>query len=295
MPVESPSGTATVLGAGTRIVGELDSSEDLVLAGAFEGTLRVQRALRIMPEANVQGEIDAERVLVLGRVQGRLHARERVEIRTGAVVSGDIVAPDIRVHEGVVLNANVRMSGPPAPPRQYLVPALLRSYDKVPSEKLEAAERAAEGFLRSHGFELETRAKRPDRSGTLRPIFRSREPLPYDELKRQLEQVELALQSAVSTADGSLHPQATGLQGTGTSGARELAQALAGMRRAAWAVGPVAVTRFEENPGTMHLAVHVRRGSMPQQPKPGDAPDPAHLLTSLQKVQHELLDDLGSL
>ncbi|HZM16343.1 MAG TPA: polymer-forming cytoskeletal protein [Candidatus Krumholzibacteria bacterium] len=281
---------ATVLSAGTRAVGELHSSDDLVLVGSFEGRLRVDRALRIMPEGRLQGEVQAERILVLGQTQGSLHAQQRIEIKPGAVVSGEVVAPQIRIHEGVILNAKVHMSGPVGPPRHYLLPALLKSYAEGPREDLEETEQAAENFLRGMGFDLETRAERADRSGALRPIFRCREPLPYPKLRERLQRVEQALRAASAPAAAGATPEAP-LQVTGTGGAREVAQALARLRRAALVVGPVALVRLDENPGDLHLSVRVRR-TLPESAGV-DGPDPATLLLSLQKLQHELLDELG--
>lgn len=281
-------GVATVLSPGTRAVGELHSVDDLVLAGIFEGKLRVEKSLRIMPEARVEGEVMAERILVLGRMQGSLHALQRIEIKPGAVVGGEVVAPQIRIHEGVILNAKVHMTGPPAPvgpPRHYLLPTLLRSYGDVPREDMEQAERATESFMRSMGFELETRAERADRSGALRPIFRSREPVPYMRLRESMQSMEHALQAATA-----IDPQDPPVQGTGAAGAREVASALGRMRRAALVVGPVALTHLDENPGASHLAV--RRRTLPEAAA-ADSPDPASLLVSLQKLQRELLDGLG--
>lgn len=315
-PKEDPApslGVATVLSAGTRAVGEMHAKEDLVLAGSFEGRLLVERALRIMPEARLDGEVRAERILVLGHTQGKLLAQQRIEIKAGAVVTGEVAAPQIRIHEGVILNARVHMSGAAAPAgaaaeaaaprgaraevavrtaapaagpsRHYLLPALLRSSDDTPREDIEQAERATEKFLRSLGFELETRAARPDRTGSLRPIFRCAEPMPYATLRERLQNVEEALRFA---AAASSEPP---LQGTGTAGAHEVALALARLRRAALVVGPVALLRADENPGDLHLAVRVQR-PLPET-SAADSPDPASLLLSLQKIQHELLDELG--
>ena len=155
----------------------------------------------------------------------------------------------------------------------------------APNEDIEHAERATENLLRGLGFELETRAARPDRTGSLRPIFRSAEPLPYAALRERLQRLEQALRFAASeTAEPPL-------QGTGTSHAHEVATALARLRHAALVVGPVALVRRDENPGDLHLAVRVRQ-PLPE-PNASDNPDPASLLLSLQKMQHELMDELG--
>jgi hypothetical protein len=164
------------------------------------------------------------------------------------------------------------------------LPALLKTYDAAALEDVEGVEHAAEVLLRAIGFELETRARHPDKRGILRPIFRSAEPMQYGKLRERMERVVTALQSVATPA---LEEEAP-LQATGAAGARELAQALARLRRVALVVGPVALTSFEENAGAHRVAVYVRRNSLPDDP-----PDPGQLLISLQKLQQELLAELG--
>jgi cytoskeletal protein CcmA (bactofilin family) len=272
------------------VVGEFESNADLVLSGTINGHLRVQRDLRIMSEATVDGEVEAERIMVMGTVTGTLTGLRSIEICSGAVVTGDVVTPRIQVHEGVLLNANVHMAGPPAPPRHYLLPALLKSYAQAPQQAMEETERAAETLLGALGFELETRAQRVDKSGTLRPIFRSRDAVPYRKLRENVAKLARVLRSAAGDADPALRAEMP--QGTGASGARELANALSRLRRAALVVGPVAMTRFDENPGAQHLAVYERTNSLPEAIG-GPPPDPAGLLMSLQQAQHDILNEIG--
>jgi hypothetical protein len=170
------------------------------------------------------------------------------------------------------------------PTRHYLLPALLKTYEAADLEDVEGVEHAAEVLLRALGFELETRAKHPDKRGILRPIFRSAEPMQYGKLRERMERVATALQSVATPASEDEAP----LQATGAAGARELGQALALLRRVALVVGPVALTSFEENAGAHRVAVYVRRNSLPEDP-----PDPGQLLISLQKLQQELLAELG--
>jgi cytoskeletal protein CcmA (bactofilin family) len=283
-------GVATVLSAGTRATGELHSTEDVVLVGSFEGKLRIERSLRVMPEARIDGEVQAERILVLGTTDGLLHATQRIEMRAGAVVSGEVVAPQIRMQEGVILNARVHMSGPPGPSRHYLLPTYLRIYDDATPQELEEAEQATEKFLRQHGFELEARAEHADASGALRPIFRSRDALNYRTLRERLSRVESALRAATESSAGPGASESP-LQGTGSAGAAEVVQALSRLRRAALAVGPVAMTRLDENPGERHLALRLPPSPLPEGTA-GESPDPGSLLVSLQKLQREILHDL---
>ena len=301
-----------------HVEGEVHAERILVL-GHMQGRLLAQQRIEIKAGAVVSGEVMAPQI----RIHEGVLLNAKVHMGP-ASVAGPAAAPAAAAASGPAARlAAVAAPGPVAaatpgtpagpsarsgaapemmaawgagpgvavgaapvgPSRHYLLPTLLRSLGDAPYEDIEHAERATENFLRGLGFELETRAARPDRTGSLRPIFRSAEAVPYATLRERLQRVEHALRAAASES-----PEPP-LQGTGSAGAREVVMALARLRRAALVVGPVALVRRDENPGNLHLAVRAR----PPWPETGtgDSPDPASLLLSLQKMQHELLDDLG--
>ncbi|MCA1582392.1 MAG: polymer-forming cytoskeletal protein [Acidobacteria bacterium] len=107
---------ATVLGAGTRFVGELFGDEDIVVNGRFHGTLRVDRRVTIGPDGDVEGEIYARQVIVGGRVKGDVHAAERAELTSSGAVEGSVHAPKVVIAEGARLEGSVAMSGEKAAP-----------------------------------------------------------------------------------------------------------------------------------------------------------------------------------
>lgn len=288
---QSNANTATVFSSGTRIVGTLESIENIVLAGAVEGNIRTERSVHLTPESRVHGNIDAAEVLVLGEVEGEIHATQRIEIRAGAIVSGKILAPQVRIHEGVILNAEVRMSGPDTAQRHYLLPTLLKTYDRNTNpQALEEAERAAERLLQSLGFEMETRPRTTDKTDTVRPIYRLREPMGYPQLRKHLGEVERVLQG-LSEEIADTPPGAVDAT-TGADSKRQLAAALANLRSAALLVGPVVVTRFETD-GKPKLSVRVRPDSLPDHSAAG-TPDPSQLLMSMQRVQTEVVQSLDA-
>jgi cytoskeletal protein CcmA (bactofilin family) len=57
--------------------------------------------------ALVQGNIFGVRVLVAGRVEGNVHASERVELHSGADVHGDIVYAQIGIEHGARLSGKL--------------------------------------------------------------------------------------------------------------------------------------------------------------------------------------------
>ena len=49
-------------------------------------------------------------VVICGRVDGQIHATERVELRHTAQVTGDIVAPRLIIHQDAVIKGSVDLS-----------------------------------------------------------------------------------------------------------------------------------------------------------------------------------------
>jgi len=299
-------GTATILSPTARLVGELSTEDEIVLSGSFEGTLRTTRNVQVATTGRMLGEIHAESVLILGQVQGPVTAIDRIELQGGAVVNGDLSAQRVRIHDDVIFNGNCRITGPEAARKQYLVPALVQVFGTpAPSNVLSRVETAAENLLQEFGFDVELRPERPsDGSQTLRPIFRSREALPYARLRERLRSVEQALQTAASpdaprerrfgtflNKKGEKDGEAP-LQATGTDGARALLDALSQLRNGAVLMGPVVVTRFEAEQGP-RVAVRSRPDSMAFE-GPNATPDPSALLVALQKAQTEIVRDLTS-
>ena len=299
--MSKPTASATVLSAAARLVGDLATDEDVILAGTFEGTLRTSRTLQVSPSGILRGEAHAETITVLGRVFGPLYAVDRIQLEAGAAVDGDISAQRVRIGEDAVFNGRCSITGPQASRRQYLVPAVLQTFGTTPSsDALTAVQDAAEGLLRDFGFDLEVRPGSTNGHGrALRPIFRSREPVAYAQLRQQFRSIEQVLQNASRTDGGASEVTADGvggepLQTTGRDGARALFDALEQLRNGALMLGPVIVTRVEEDRGP-RLSVRVRQDSMPAESAADVAsPDPSALLMAFQKAQSEVAQDLSN-
>lgn len=91
---------------GTTVVikGELSAHEDVVIAGRVEGLINVAgHVVVVEPGAHVVGDITAKGIVVAGTVSGSLLAEERIQIRSGAELEGDLAAPSIAMADGAVV------------------------------------------------------------------------------------------------------------------------------------------------------------------------------------------------
>jgi cytoskeletal protein CcmA (bactofilin family) len=118
----------------------LNGSEDLTVEGHVEGRIELKdHVLTIGPNGKIKAQIFAKAVIVLGEVNGNVTASEKVDIRDGGSVDGDIIAPRVAIAEGAHFRGSVDMqrkgAAQPAPQPQKAV--------STPPEKAQVQPQAA--------------------------------------------------------------------------------------------------------------------------------------------------------
>ena len=98
------------IGKSVVIKGELNGSEDLTIEGQVEGKIELKdHVLTIGANGKIKAQVFAKSVIVLGEVNGNVTATEKVDIRDGGSVDGDIVSPRVAIAEGAHFRGTVDM------------------------------------------------------------------------------------------------------------------------------------------------------------------------------------------
>ena len=98
------------IGKSVVIKGDLRGSEDLMIEGQVEGTIELKdNELTIGSNARIKAQVFAKTVIILGTVNGNVTASEKVDIRDGASVEGDVVSPKVAIAEGAQFHGSVDM------------------------------------------------------------------------------------------------------------------------------------------------------------------------------------------
>jgi cytoskeletal protein CcmA (bactofilin family) len=99
-----------------------------MINGKIRGEIHSNDTLIVGEKGVINASIRAGIVLVSGEVVGNVVGLERVELRGGARVSGDIEAPIVVVDEGVMFDGHCRMTrdGADEHARDHSVVALTR-------------------------------------------------------------------------------------------------------------------------------------------------------------------------
>lgn len=93
----------TTLGEGVSFKGELVFERLLRIDGSFEGSLISNGKIIVGPKGKVKADINLQEAIIEGQVEGNITVKEKVELRGGAVVYGDVKAKNLCVDEGVTI------------------------------------------------------------------------------------------------------------------------------------------------------------------------------------------------
>ncbi len=100
--------TPASLGPSLKIKGELIGDEDLKLEGKLEGAISLGgHRLNVGSTAHIHANIIAREVVVAGEVIGNVNAPDRIELKKGGSVVGDLttarlVIEDRAIFKGVI-------------------------------------------------------------------------------------------------------------------------------------------------------------------------------------------------
>lgn len=103
---------AAHIGSTVVIKGEISSKEPLVVSGRVNGTIDAPGCVvTIEAGAQVTATITAAAIVVGGSVKGSLVAEDRIALRAGADVKGDMTAPKLAVEDGASACGKVSIAG----------------------------------------------------------------------------------------------------------------------------------------------------------------------------------------
>jgi len=141
-----PASEIANIGKSVVVKGELSGSEDLVVDGEVEGSIALRgQSLTVGPNGRVRANIEARNVIVHGRVNGDIHASERVELRKSASLAGDITTVRIAIEDGAFFKGTIDIQKPEPAPKIEPRPPLAATSPAAAS--IPAASTSAQGSL----------------------------------------------------------------------------------------------------------------------------------------------------
>jgi cytoskeletal protein CcmA (bactofilin family) len=102
--------TPASLGPGIKIKGEVTGHEDLKLECKIEGAISLGgHRLSVGSTAHIHADIVAREVVVAGEVTGNVTARDRIEIKKGGSIVGDLTTARIVIEDGAFFKGAIEI------------------------------------------------------------------------------------------------------------------------------------------------------------------------------------------
>jgi len=100
----------TLLGRGSEFEGKLSFEGQVQIDGKFKGSIVAQGTLVVGETAEVYADIKTDNLVIRGRVEGTLKASESIELHEPSIVQGSLEAPTLFIAKGVRFDGECRMT-----------------------------------------------------------------------------------------------------------------------------------------------------------------------------------------
>ncbi len=117
------NGTAkSVIAADVEFTGTIKCASEIRIDGKLEGELHCEKDVAIGKSAVIKGNMTVNSATVEGTVNGNVTARDRIELKASARLTGDIKSKRLTVEDGVTFVGRSEVN-PSAAPGQAAKPA----------------------------------------------------------------------------------------------------------------------------------------------------------------------------
>ncbi len=108
-PLSGTPKPAASISQGIRIKGEVTGTEDLFVDGFVEGKLNLASncCLTVGPNGNVTADLNAREIIVRGKVEGKVIARDKLQIGSTGQITGEVQTNRLVIEDGATLRGKV--------------------------------------------------------------------------------------------------------------------------------------------------------------------------------------------
>ena len=106
---ENVPASASMIGAGTVLKGDITSSGDIRIDGTLRGNIIGAAKVIIGANGTVEGDIAGQQADIMGKVVGSIKVKDLLQLKNGSKVEGNISAGKLQVEPSAVFNGQCHM------------------------------------------------------------------------------------------------------------------------------------------------------------------------------------------
>src|SRR6202012_4776107 len=104
------SASASLIGAGTTMKGDITSNGDLRIDGTLVGNIHCSAKVVIGANGVVQGDINGQQADIMGKVTGTIKVKDLLQLKGGRGLNGNIPAVKLQIEPSANFNGECHMT-----------------------------------------------------------------------------------------------------------------------------------------------------------------------------------------
>jgi cytoskeletal protein CcmA (bactofilin family) len=104
-----PTGSASLIGSGTSLKGDITSSGDLRIDGTLVGNIHCSAKVIIGANGVVEGDVSGITADIMGKVSGTIKVKELLQLKSNCHVDGNIHAAKLQIEPAANFNGQCHM------------------------------------------------------------------------------------------------------------------------------------------------------------------------------------------
>lgn len=105
----SEGSAINLIGNGTSITGDIQSSGDVRIDGVLNGNITLNGRLVVGAHGKIEGNVICQNADISGEIKGKVQVAEMLALKNSAKILGDIVTGKISIEPGAVFTGTCNM------------------------------------------------------------------------------------------------------------------------------------------------------------------------------------------
>ena len=115
----------------TSLKGEIISSGDFRVDGILEGSIKIKGKIVVGKEGLIDGSVSCESADIEGKLKGKINVSGSFNLRSTAIVEGEVAIGKLIVESGASLNAKCKMKNEELLDDVKTLPKINKSHEKT--------------------------------------------------------------------------------------------------------------------------------------------------------------------
>lgn len=101
--------SATTISSGTVIDGNVKTEGNIIVEGVVKGTITAKGLINVGATGKIDGDMLCKEAQISGSVEGKIKVTDVLQLKSNALVNGDIITGKLVIESGVKFNGNCTM------------------------------------------------------------------------------------------------------------------------------------------------------------------------------------------